>query len=227
MEDIDLFIGMEGRWKCLLRRQSSITSSPSRTQLAGETFLRTIMGNKYIFFWKNSRSVHGNHIWRSSWTRLPVSGSPMPQPAEVRSFLGALERLPRILARESLVAFDRSGRPGSVRVTAGRNPIRYGYSARRIDRTGWGQLLRWFGFENGWALPEGMSKTSSGGICERIHASIIRYESVIIADLWIETRPGCNPQTAERQCGGRVEANSFFPENRVVEDLDFSIGQNR
>jgi GT2 family glycosyltransferase len=151
MEDIDLsYRAWKAGWKCLLAVDSQVSHHHHLgTPTAGETFLRTIIGrNKYIFFWKNINDLRftANYIWRSSWTRVcRVSAPDAAATQEVRSFLGALERLPRILARRvitsrSMVRTDRE----VFEVTAGKEPdprsIVTSRSKDEIERVG-GQLV--------------------------------------------------------------------------------------
>jgi GT2 family glycosyltransferase len=151
MEDIDLsYRAWKAGWKCLLAADSQVLHHHHLgTPTAGETFLRTIVGrNKYIFFWKNINDLRftAKHIWRSSWTRVcRISVPDVAASQEVRSFLGALERLPRILVRRvitsrSIVRTDRE----VFEVTAGTEPdprsIATSRSKDEIERVG-GQLV--------------------------------------------------------------------------------------
>jgi len=110
MEDIDLsYRAWKVGWKCLLAADSHVSHQHHLgTPAAGETFLRMIVRrNQYMFFWKNINdlSMITKYIGRSSWAR--VRRASLPDGAigeEVRSFLGALERFPLVLARKITVA---------------------------------------------------------------------------------------------------------------------------
>ena len=129
MEDIDLsYRAWKAGWKCLLVVDSQVSHHHHLgTPTAGETFLRTIVRrNQYIFFWKNINDlpITAKYIWLASWTRVRRASVPdLATGQEVRSFLGALERLPRVLARRvamsrSIVRSDRE----VFKLTAGMEP---------------------------------------------------------------------------------------------------------
>jgi GT2 family glycosyltransferase len=112
MEDIDLsYRAWKAGWKCLLAVDSQVShhhllGTPTR----GESFLRMIARrNQYIFFWKNISDlpITAKFMWRSCWTRACRASLPeVTATQEIRSWLGALERLPLVLARK--VAISRS-----------------------------------------------------------------------------------------------------------------------
>jgi GT2 family glycosyltransferase len=112
MEDVDLsYRAWKVGWKCLLAVGSQVSHHHHLgTPPAGECFLRTIVRrNHYMFVWKNINDIPmtAQYLWRSSWTRVCRASLPGVAPGqEVRSLLGALERLPPVLARR--VTMSRS-----------------------------------------------------------------------------------------------------------------------
>ena len=110
MEDVDLsYRAWKVGWKCLLSVDSQVSHHHHLgTPVAGEPFLRTIVRrNQYMFFWKNINDlpITAKYIWRSSWARVRRARLPGASAGqEIRSLLGALERLPLVLARKVMVS---------------------------------------------------------------------------------------------------------------------------
>ena len=117
-EDVDLsYRAWKTGWTCLLVPDSRVDHHHSLSVPdAGKSFLHVLARrNQYIFSWKNlndlrliaSQGLHASGI-RIRRARIPAIG----MGREIRSFLGAIERLPRILARRfamsrSLTCTDR------------------------------------------------------------------------------------------------------------------------
>ncbi len=103
MEDVDLsYRAWKVGWNCLLAVDSQVSHHHHfSTRLEGEVFLRTIVRrNQYIFLWKNVNdlAMTAKYIWWSGWTRFRrVSAAHTTIVQEIRSLMGALERLPRVV----------------------------------------------------------------------------------------------------------------------------------
>lgn len=111
-EDVDLsYRAWKAGWTCLLVPDSRVDHHHSLSVPdAGKSFLHILARrNQYIFSWKNlndlrliaGQGLHASGI-RIRRARIPAIG----MGREIRSFLGAIERLPRVLARR--LAMSRS-----------------------------------------------------------------------------------------------------------------------
>lgn len=101
-EDADLSLrAWRAGWKCLLATNSKIKHQhPSGLQDRGKEFSQTIMQrNGYIFFWRNIDDVHGltSHFVGNTRRRIHKARELTSARTEMRAFVGACKRLPRII----------------------------------------------------------------------------------------------------------------------------------
>ena len=126
-EDVDLsYRAWKVGWKCLLAVNSQVAHCHGlKIPDSGKGFLHQLARrNQYIFSWKNLNDLstiasHGRYARGVRARRARIPGIGVGR--EVRSFLGALERLPQILLRKLVLArcvrrtdreiFARTGQP--------------------------------------------------------------------------------------------------------------------